>query len=521
MSAARYVVWFSEVGKEDIPLVGGKAANLGEMYGADFPVPNGFVITSRAYYFFIKENNLNKKIEHLLNTANFERPETLVGLSADIKKAIIEAEMSKDLITEIRDHYKKLGDLFSDALVAVRSSATAEDLPNASFAGQQETFLNVSGDSVLLHKVKQCWASLFDARAIFYRHENKFDHLKIGIAVPVQKMIQSDNSGVMFTVDPLTNDKSKIIIEAIYGLGEMIVQGQVTPDHYEVDKNSLSIEAKKMSEQSTALVKKGKLNKEVNIQASKRSKQKISDSQIKELASIGKKLEKHYFFPQDIEWAIEKNKVYIVQTRPVTTFSQKKTARGEKEEIKLEVILKGEAASPGIVSGNVVILKSAKEINKVISGDILVAPQTNPDFVPAMKKAVAIVTDEGGRTSHAAIVSRELGIPAVVGTENATKILKNRMVITVDGAKGVVYKGGAYRLASTVNQVVEEHIKTATKVYVNLAEPELAKKVALENVDGVGLLRAEFMMAGIGIHPKKMIREGRKKEFIEKLSEQL
>jgi len=521
MSAARYVVWFSEVGKEDIPLVGGKAANLGEMYGADFPVPNGFVITSRAYYFFIKENNLNKKIEHLLNTANFERPETLVGLSADIKKAIIEAEMSKDLITEIRDHYKKLGGLFSDALVAVRSSATAEDLPNASFAGQQETFLNVSGDSVLLHKVKQCWASLFDARAIFYRHENKFDHLKIGIAVPVQKMIQSDNSGVMFTVDPLTNDKSKIIIEAIYGLGEMIVQGQVTPDHYEVDKNSLSIEAKKMSEQSTALVKKGKLNKEVNIQASKRSKQKISDSQIKELASIGKKLEKHYFFPQDIEWAIEKNKVYIVQTRPVTTFSQKKTARGEKEEIKLEVILKGEAASPGIVSGNVVILKSAKEINKVISGDILVAPQTNPDFVPAMKKAVAIVTDEGGRTSHAAIVSRELGIPAVVGTENATKILKNRMVITVDGAKGVVYKGGAYRLASTVNQVVEEHIKTATKVYVNLAEPELAKKVALENVDGVGLLRAEFMMAGIGIHPKKMIREGRKKEFIEKLSEQL
>lgn len=519
--AARDVVWFSEIGKEDIPLVGGKAANLGEIHNAGFPVPNGFVVTSHAYYSFIKDNNLAKKIEHFLNTANFDRPEMLLEISTNIKKEIINGEMSKELISNIRSSYKKLGGLLSDALVAVRSSATAEDLPDASFAGQQETFLNVSGDAVLIHKIKECWASLFDARAIFYRHQNKFDHLKVGIAVPIQKMIESENSGVMFTLDPLTSDKSKIIIEAIYGLGELIVQGEVTPDHYEVDKNSLTINLKKISEQRVSLIKKGKTDKEVKLPHSKSNKQKISDSQIKELADMGKKIEKHYFFPQDIEWAIEKNKIYIVQTRPVTTMSIKKPKKGENENIKLDVLLKGEAASPGLISGNVIVLKSAKEISKVSTGDILVAPQTNPDFVPAMKKAVAIITDEGGRTSHAAIVSRELGIPAVVGTGNATKILKDKMIITVDGARGIVYKGGAYQGASLPQNNIEEHIKTATKVYVNLAEPELAKKISLQNVDGVGLLRAEFMMAGIGVHPKKMIRDGKKKVFIEKLADQL
>lgn len=522
MAALKNLVWFSEVDKDDIPIVGGKAANLGEMVKAGFPVPNGFVVTAHAYFEFVKNNNLTAKVRHLLNHANFDKPESLIKVSESIKREIHEGEMSRELILQIYNYYKKLGGTLSDPLVAVRSSATAEDLPNASFAGQQETYLNVSGEATLIKKVKDCWASLFEARAIFYRNENKFDHFKVGIAVPVQKMVESDASGVMFTIDPLTNDKSKIIIEAIYGLGEMIVQGQITPDHYEVDKKDLKILLKRVASQKVKLEKKGDSNKEVSVSLLKREKQKISDNEIKELAELGKKLEKHYYFPQDIEWAIDAGHVYIVQTRPVTTIKERKITQEEVEDLG-SPILHGEAASPGIATGHVVILSSAKEIGKVSTGDVLVTEQTNPDYVPAMKKAVAIVTDMGGRTSHAAIVSRELGIPAVVGTGNATKILRDNMVVTVHGIKGEVFKGAFTPTIGATLQTttVEQHVKTATKVYVNLAEPELAEKEAARNVDGVGLLRAEFMMAGIGVHPKKMIKDGKSSEFIEKLSSQL
>ncbi len=517
---ARYIAWFDEIDKEDIRLVGGKGANLGEMVQAGFEVPNGFIITAHAYFEFIKKNKLNLKIKHLLNTANFNSPDSLSQVSAHIKREILSSQLSPTLISEILKSYKLLGGVLTDALVAVRSSATAEDLPTASFAGQQETFLNVRGEANLLEKIKEGWASLFDARAIFYRHENHFDHFKVGIALPVEKMVQSEKSGVMFTIDPLTNDKSKIIIEAIYGLGELIVQGSVTPDHYEVSKESLKIDAKTISKQTQLLKKVGLENKLVKVSRFDQNKQKIIDKQIIELAKIGRKLEHHYFFPQDIEWAIEKNKIYIVQTRPVTTI--KKQSVSKQDFSKQEVLLKGDGASPGIASGPVRILMSAKEISKVVNGEVLVAPQTSPDFVPAMKKAVAIVTDSGGRTSHAAIVSRELGIPAVVGTSEATKKLKNGQVVTVNGLSGEIYKGG--HLSPTKQNPLEEgieHIKTATKVYVNLAEPDAAERVALKNVDGVGLLRAEFMMAGIGTHPKKMIRDGKKHIFIEQLADGL
>lgn len=514
------VVWFSEVDKSDIPLVGGKGANLGEMTRADFPVPNGFIVTAYAYFQFIKENNLDKKIAHLLNTVDYEDEGSLKQVSDHIKREITEGKLSDELIAEVYKAYKKLG---SDPLVAVRSSATAEDLPTASFAGQQETYLNVKGDSNLLIKIKECWASLFEARAIFYRHENKFDHFKVGIAVPVQKMVESQRSGVMFTIDPVTNDKTKIVVDAIYGLGEMIVQGKERPDHYEVDKKTEKILLKEISTQNKMLKKEGSVNKELRVSLLSKHRQKITDAQILTLARLGKKLEKHYFFPQDVEWAEENGKIYLVQTRPITTVNNPKESKQDMEANFGPAILKGDPASPGIVSGPVRILKSASEINKLLPGEILVTVQTNPDFVPAMKKASAIVTDSGGRTSHAAIVSRELGIPAVVGSLKATKILKTGDVITVNGQKGEVYRGGSLTHAKIITQAVDpdEGIPTATKVYMNLAEPELAAKQSARKADGVGLLRAEFMMAGIGIHPKKMIRDGKKREFIEMLANDL
>ncbi|HBB76113.1 MAG: phosphoenolpyruvate synthase [Candidatus Levybacteria bacterium RIFOXYA1_FULL_41_10] len=517
MPALKDVVWFSEVDKEDISLAGGKGANLGEMTKAGFPVPNGFIVTAKAYKDFIKQNDLQVKINHLLGTVDFNNQDSLSQVSSHIKKQIMQGELSRDLVLDIYNHYKKLGGFLREALVAVRSSATAEDLPNASFAGQQETFLNIKGEANLIHNIKEAWASLFEARAIFYRHENRFDHFKVAIAIPVQEMVQSEKSGVMFTVDPLTNDKKKIVIEAVYGLGEMIVQGKETPDRYEIDKEDISILEKKTAQQLKKLVKRGTVDKEISLSRKEGSKQKISDSEIKDLARLGKKLEHHYFFPQDVEWAIEKGKIYIVQTRPITTMKTGKTEK-EKDSV-LPLLLKGDGGSPGLASGPVRVLKKATDVGKILTGEVLVAEETNPDYVPAMKKAAAIVTDHGGRTSHAAIVSRELGIPAVVGTKDATKVLKDGQVVTVSGSKGEVYKGGSLSFANNIARQVYEDIKTATKVYVNLAEPEFAEKTISMKPDGVGLLRAEFMMAKIGVHPKKMIKDGRKKEFIEKLSD--
>ncbi|HSW96442.1 MAG TPA: phosphoenolpyruvate synthase [Candidatus Saccharimonadales bacterium] len=513
------VVWFKEVDKNDIPLVGGKGANLGEMIQAGFPVPNGFIVTTNAYYQFIKENKLEEKIRHLINGTNFDNTKSLNKTSTLIKKYMMQGNLSEKLVGEVFRAYMKLGG--EAPLVAVRSSATAEDLPDASFAGQQETFLNVQGEANLLLKIKEAWASLFDARAIFYRNDKHINHFKVGIALPVQRMVESEKSGIMFSLDPVTNDKTKIVIEAIYGLGELIVQGSITPDHYEVHKDGFKILEKKVVEQKIMLEKVGAKNKEIKVSASKSKLQKITDEQIIFLAKIAAKLEKHYYFPQDMEWAIEKNKIYIVQTRPVTTTQHKTTTNLSTEmHIDSKIILKGDPASPGIASGPVRIIASAKEIGKVMQGDVLVASETNPDYVPAMKKAIAIITDRGGRTSHAAIVSREIGIPAIVGTEKGTKILKNGEIITINGNSGEIYKG-SYQITDAKNEHISEHTKTATKVYVNLAEPDFAEKTAKRNIDGVGLLRAEFMMAGIGTHPRKMIHDGKKKEYVRALADGL
>lgn len=536
----KYVVWFREVDKNDIALVGGKGANLGEMVKIGIPVPNGFIVTADAYFHFIEAAGIKSKLVALLSGLVVSDNEKLNIVAHKAQQIIETAAIPQEISSLIIKYYHQLGRIFRDPLVAVRSSATAEDLPTASFAGQQATFLNIHGEASVVYHVRRCWASLFTARAIFYRQENKFDHFKVGVAVPVQKMVQSESSGIMFTIDPVTGTKTTIAIEAIYGLGELIVQGAVTPDHYEVDKDSLKLIHKKINKQPRMM----KLKKNRTIIEPIGDKagftQKIPDGTIIKLAKFGKVLEKHYYFPQDVEWAVEKGAIYITQTRPITTIKsvadKSKTYQGDKHEmIHTHVVLvRGDPASPGISSGPVKIIKSAAEIGKVKIGDVLVAPQTNPDYVPAMRKVVGIVTDTGGRTSHAAIVSRELGIPAIVGTKDGTKKLKDGQIVTVHGSRGVVYKGGFTKSAGIQDNKKEEnflsagllktndkHHKTATKLYVNLAEPEKAHEVAKAFVDGVGLLRAEFMIAGIGTHPKKFIKEHKQDVFIHKLSQNI
>ncbi len=556
------IVWFEEVGKHDVGIVGGKGANLGEMTNARLPIPYGFIVTSHAYFTFIKRAQLQPKIKEILSIINYDNPHELRQASSHVQELILKAEMPKDIAKEIITYYDdltlkeekylrkhtsilkkglhKLKHVYTPPLVAVRSSATAEDLPNASFAGQQETYLNVKGETHLLQKVKECWASLFTERAIFYRHEQKFDHFKVGLAAVVQRMVQSEKSGIAFSIDPVTSDKFSIVIEAIYGLGEYIVQGKVTPDHYVVDKRSFVIVKKEIKYQNLKFIRVGSANREFKIPKHIGSQQKITDEEITKIALLVKDIENHYYFPQDIEWAIEGKQVFIVQSRPITTIRNSSEARvvsSEKKEKKKSAqnpepithskpILTGAPASPGVGVGPVKVIESPKEIDKIKKGDVLVAPQTNPDYVPAMKKATAIVTEKGGRTSHAAIVSRELGIPAVVGVDHATTVLKDNMVISVEGQQGEIYKGDVSTLLNhtPVNFEKLNHIKklkTLTKVYVNLAETDQVSKVSKMDVDGIGLLRAEFMIAHIGIHPKEFIKKKKQDVFIKRLTHDL
>lgn len=522
MDKDRKVVRFEDVGKDDIPTVGGKGANLGEMTKAGVPVPPGFVVTAQSYFHFLEESDLTDKIRSLLSSLDTNDSAMLQKVASEIKDSISAAKMPEEIAREIAHAYEEMG----GGPVAVRSSATAEDLPEASFAGQQRTFLNVEGEEDVIAAVQGCWASLFEPRAIFYRAHQGFDHLKVGIAVPVQRMVQSEASGVLFTVEPVTSDRGKVVIEAVYGLGEAIVSGEVTPDLYVVDKEKMEVLDKKIARQEWQLVRNTKgakdledTNIKVSIPNPKQPKQKLPDEDIIVLARIGKRIEELYAYPQDVEWAKEGDSLYIVQTRPVTTIKVAEEPWKVAERVE-KAILTGSPASPGTAAGPTKIVRQASEIDKVVEGDVLVAEMTTPDFVPAMKRAVAIVTDRGGRTCHAAIVSRELGIPCVVGTENATQVLKPEQLITVDGSQGKVYEGRVIRERPKIPSLTPQaKIKTTTKLYVNLAEPELAEKVASRDVDGVGLLRAEFIVAQIGEHPRYMIAQGRQAEFVDKLAE--
>lgn len=537
------ILWFKEVGKGDGATVGGKGANLGELTQAGFPVPPGFIVTAQAYFDYINETGLIDKIKAELEGLDFEDTKDLQARAEKIQGLIKKTPLPEHLKKEIVEAYHKLQetDHTKNLYVAVRSSATAEDLADASFAGQQATFLNILGDKDLLQAVLDCWASLFEARAIYYRNDKNFDQLEVGIAVPVQKMVNSDTAGVMFTIDPTNNDMEHVSIEAAYGLGEVVVLGAVNPDRYLVDKKTRQITTKEIATQTWMLTRESGSSGTDNpdeiekggekVLPEKQKAQKISDKHIYKLFDLALAIEKHYGKPQDTEWAIEGDKVYMVQSRPVTTLGEGenkvdvKNEKSEEQAKEREIILKGAAASIGMAAGEVVIIHSPSEIDKIKDGNVLVTEMTTPDYVPAMKRAAAIVTDKGGRTCHAAIVSRELGIPCVVGTDEATKVLKGIGVVTVDGKSGIVYKGNVVPKvapAETPNgcaPAAPAKIMTATKLYVISAEPDTATEMAARDVDGVGLLRAEFIIAEeIKEHPKKMIAENRGSEFTEKLA---
>jgi len=512
------LLWFKDIRFEDVNIVGGKGANLGEMYSLGIPVPNGFVVTANTYFDFIEKNKLKPQIKNILSITNVDHPDELQSASQKIRSLIKKAPFTHDISIQIMTAYKKLGSFggLVDMPVAVRSSATAEDSLDASFAGQQDTYLNVVGESNVLHRVRDCWASLFTPRSIFYRVKKKYDHFKVGVAVPIQKMVQSEISGIMFTANPVSNNKNEIIIEVIWGLGEYIVQGVITPDQFIIDKSNWTIKQKNNVSQDRQLVKNQNETHEIDVPKYKQNKIKIDDTIALKIAKIGQKLHNHYGKAQDIEFAIEKGKFYVVQTRPITTLQNAAT---KKFEITDTPILTGEAASPGFASGPAILIKNQTEINRVKDGQILVITMTTPDFVPAMKKVAGIITDKGGQTSHAAIVSRELGTPCVVGTKTATKDIKEGDIVTIDGSTGRVWSGNLLtNLPEPTRQRANALLKTATKLYVNLGEPELSKAISKRSVDGIGLLRAEFMMANIGIHPKRMIAENRQKEYIEKLA---
>ncbi len=511
------VIWLGDLDSNDVNIAGGKGANLGELMRNEIPVPNGFVVDSLTFREFMKTTGILDKV---LESLDFDVDDSrlLEERSREIRKLIESTEIPEKIRKEIEDAYEELcKQEGEEVFVAIRSSATAEDLPEASFAGQQDTYLNIKGKDKVVEYVKKCWSSLYTPRAIFYRIEQNFRHEDVSIAVVVQKMVNSEKSGVMFTSHPVTGEKVAII-EATWGLGEALVSGKVSPDTYVYDRTSRKIVEKKLGSKEIMIVRDSKTgeNVEVEVDRKKREIYALSDEEIEKLVAIGEVIESLYNHPQDVEWAEEKGNFYIVQTRPVTTI--------RKEEGT--VLLKGLGASPGTASGKVKILMDASKLDKIQEGDILVTKMTTPDMVPAMKRAGAIVTDEGGMTCHAAIVSRELGTPAVVGTKKATEILKDNMVVTVDGEKGIIYAGElkkeerAEKKTTEVTAVVSKPI-TATEVKVNISIPEAAKRASESQPDGVGLLRIEHVILGLDKHPLKYIEDGEEDVYVQKLSESI
>ena len=520
-----FIKWFSELNKSSGSIAGGKGANLAEMYNLGVPVPPGFIVTAQAYDYFIKKAGIGDKIKILLGKIDYENTAKLDEITKEIRELITEAKMPDEMEEEIIDAYETLSsektrEKTADhlleksrekAFVAVRSSATTEDLAEASFAGQQETFLNIQGNENLLTAIKKCLASLFTPRATYYRNKKGFKHESASLAVVVQKMVDSDKSGVIFSKDPSAKNNN-VIIEAVFGLGEGIVSGQITPDRYIISENSKIIE-KNIVEKKIVIMKNAAGKQEVVKLKEEISKQQVlKDHEITRLTSIALNLEEHYKKPQDIEFTIENDEIYIVQTRPITTL-EKRFSPDSIKELKGEVILKGLAASPGIGVGKIRIVRDLKDLGKVKQGDVLVTEMTNPDMVVTMQKCSAIVTDEGGLTAHAAIVSREMGIPAVVGTREATTLLKEDEIITVDGFTGNIYKGKVAESAQKqVNQVFS---KTKTKLKVILDLPTFAARAAKTGLKGVGLARLEGIIAESGKHPNYFLEKGKIRDYEE------
>ncbi len=527
----KHVEFFEELRKEDVDVAGGKGANLGELTQAGIPVPPGFVVTSKTYDQFIKETGIFDEIMDILNALDVNNNKELQAASMEIKNIIVQTRMPDEIRTIVIEAYNALCHRIGkdDVFVAIRSSATAEDLPEASFAGQQDTYLNIRGSDEVVEYVQKCWASLFESRAIFYREENDFDHSKVYIAVVVQEMVNADKAGVMFTVHPSTGEE-KILIEAAWGLGEGVVSGTVTPDTCWYDKETNEILDYKVSDKKTMFKRDPETGHTVQVEVPEtlREERVLSPEEIGKLADLGKRIQGHYNFPQDTEWAINNGEIFMLQSRPVTTLNMNKGTSDSEESDERIIITKGLGASPGMASGAVKIVKNTDELDKIEKGDVLVTVMTTPDMVPAMKRADGIITDEGGVTCHAAIVSRELGIPCVVGTGEGSKILKENSVVTLDGSKGFVYEG-KLRTSETKDEtdpktatIVQSHpLLTVTEVKVNVSMPEAAKKASETGADGVGLLRTEHMMLALGVHPKKFIMDGKEDELVKALVENI
>lgn len=540
MSKYNYIKWFDEIGKEDVGIVGGKGANLGELTAFGLPVPPGFCVTAQAYNKFIDYSELDEVVKFLMESINVENVDDLTQVSNDIQEKIKSCDFPPELEEEILRAYGEFSAQIGvqDPEVAVRSSATAEDLPDASFAGQQDTYLHIRGNEELLKHIRSCFASLWTSRAIYYREKQQFHHFDVALSVVVQKMVQSEKSGVMFTANPINNSTEQMMINASYGLGEAVVSGIVTPDEYIIDKRTRSVIEKNIATKNTMVIKRedGVGTKEVSVAETLGESyvdgECLTEEELQTLIERGLKVEELYGSVQDTEWGFDRDtkEFYFLQSRPITTLTQ-------KEEV-LKQLVKGLPASPGIGRGKVKLIKDITEINLIKEGDILVTEMTNPDMVPAMRKCAGVVTDEGGRTCHAAIVSRELQIPCIVGSKRATKVLQTGMEVTVDAKRGVVYEGNvlqekeepaaAPQAAATTAVNVAQDLElrallapvTATKIYMNLGEPELIGKYKSLPFDGIGLMRTEFIFTNmIGAHPMYLVKTGQGDFMVEKLAE--
>ncbi len=545
MIGHKFILGFEDIGKEDIPKVGGKGANLGELTRNGIQVPPGFCVTSDAYIAFIEESGLLEKIKGALEGLDYENTDILTEKSRQIRSLIEDTRTPDHLREEIVSAYQNFcQDIGQDNVqVAVRSSATAEDLPEASFAGQQDTYLEVSGTDGVLEHVKRCWASLWTARAIYYREQQGFNHFEVALSAVVQKMVNSEKSGVMFTANPITHDRNEIMINASWGLGEAVVSGMVSPDEYVIDKKSLEMKEKHIANKNVMVVKRDHGNGTVEISVKdylgyeKVKEQCLTGEEIEKLAEQAAEVEKVYGQPQDIEWAYdhETKSLYILQARPITTLKGEAKDKMEavKETEERKVLIKGLAASPGLAAGRVRKVRDVPEFSKVEEGDILVTTMTNPDMIPAMKRAAAVITDEGGRTCHAAIVSRELGIPCIVSANHAMDVLEDGSEVTVDAIRGVIYKGKVMQeepKAETSGQgqpafdlaLLEQLTApvTGTKLYMNLGEPSVINKYKQLPFDGIGLMRTEMIFNDyVQAHPMYLLKTGQGDFMIDKLAE--
>lgn len=537
-----FFVTLEEVSTQDHALVGGKASKLGEVVREGLPVPPGFVVTTECYRSFVDATTLKELIPSALATLDLGRSESIDAVAHRIKEGFLATEFPESIRRELQVAFEAYSTAHTVTFSAVRSSATAEDLDSASFAGLQETYLNVSGFEAILTAVRKCWASLFTTRVLVYRSRKGFDHTKVELAVLIQKMVESSVSGILFTRDPNTGE-NHMIIEAGFGLGELIVGGEVTPDHYVVDGISQRIVHKQISEQVHRLVRSDAGgNRREEIPVPERGLQKLSDDRILKLASLARVIESHYRRPMDIEWCLEGGALYIVQARPITTIptstggptvgepiasSPESSPSSSRSDGPEDLLARGMGASPGIRGGRTRLLLRAPEMDLLRTGEILVTTMTTPDMVPAMARAGAIVTDEGGMTCHAAIVSRELGVPCVVGTRTGTQTIRNDSPVTVDGKMGTVRAGlpleappsGHAAPGSTVDPHLGAPV-TATRIYVNASVPEKAAEFARLPVSGVGLLRIEFIFtAHVRDHPLALIQQGKGPQLVERLAE--